>query len=64
MGVEDLTFYFKRRFRIHENEGVVIVNIDEGSPADKSGLQVGDLRYYVDVFPEGLEEAAEMLAQK
>jgi len=26
--------------------------------------QAGTLRYYVDVFPEDLEEAAEMLAQR
>jgi hypothetical protein len=43
MEVEDLTFYLKRRFRIHENEGVVIVNVNESSPVDKSGFQVGGL---------------------
>ncbi|MFH1768253.1 MAG: Do family serine endopeptidase [Candidatus Omnitrophota bacterium] len=40
--VEDLTPYLKQRFRIREEEGVVIVNIKENSPAEQSGLNVGD----------------------
>lgn len=43
MIVEDITPFYKSRFRIETDEGVVIINIKEGSPADKSGLMVGDV---------------------
>lgn len=43
MVVDDLTSANKRRFGIREDEGVVIVYIEDASPADKSGLMVGDV---------------------
>jgi len=43
MEVEDLSPYLKQRFRIRDEQGVVIVNIEEGSPAYKAGLSIGDL---------------------
>ena len=43
MEVEDLTSYLRKRFRIREKEGVIVVNIKEDSPADKAGLNMGDL---------------------
>ncbi|RKY33786.1 MAG: peptidase [Candidatus Omnitrophota bacterium] len=43
MKVEDITPYLQRRFRIKEKEGVVIVDIKEDSPAEKSGLERGDV---------------------
>ncbi len=43
MEIEDLTPYLKQRFRIKEKEGVIIVSVDDGSPAQKAGLQIGDL---------------------
>jgi serine protease Do len=43
MEVEDITPFYQRRYRIRENEGVVIVYIEEDSPAEKAGLEVGDV---------------------
>lgn len=43
MTVEDITDLNKRRFRIKDDEGVVIVNIEEDSVADKSDLKIGDV---------------------
>ena len=41
--VEDITPYLKRKYRIKENEGVVVVDIEPGSPADRSGIEIGDV---------------------
>ncbi len=41
--VEDLTPYLKRKYKIEENGGVVIVDIESDSPAEKSGLEIGDV---------------------
>ena len=41
--VDDLTPFYKRRFRIKADEGVVITDIEEDSAADKSELRVGDV---------------------
>lgn len=41
--VDDLTPFYKRRFRIKTDEGVVITDIKEDSAADKSELRVGDV---------------------
>ncbi len=43
MDVENITPYLKRRFQIDVDEGVVIVNIDVNSPAERAGLSVGDV---------------------
>lgn len=42
LSAEDITPLIKRRYRIKEDNGVVIVAIEDNSPADKAGLQVGD----------------------
>jgi len=41
--IEDITPFYKRRFRIKVDEGVVITDIEEDSAADKSELRVGDV---------------------
>ena len=41
--VEDITEFHKRRFRIKADKGIVIVDIEEDSVADKSDLKVGDV---------------------
>ncbi|MBU1121816.1 MAG: Do family serine endopeptidase [Candidatus Omnitrophota bacterium] len=43
MEVAELTTLYKQRYRIREDKGVVIIYIEDGSLADKSGLRVGDL---------------------
>jgi serine protease Do len=43
MTVEDITSYTQRRYRIREKSGVVIVDIEENSAADRSGLEIGDV---------------------
>jgi len=41
--VDDITPFYKQRFRIKSEKGVVITDIEDGSTADKSELQVGDI---------------------
>ncbi|MGD9015220.1 MAG: Do family serine endopeptidase [Candidatus Omnitrophota bacterium] len=41
--VEELNPDLARRFQIKGNQGVVIVNVEPGSPADKAGLMPGDV---------------------
>ena len=43
MEVEDITPYLRKRFRIRDEEGVVVVNIEGDSPADRAAINVGDL---------------------
>ena len=43
MEVDDITPYLKERFRIREKEGVVIVSVSDNSPAEKAGLNIGDV---------------------
>lgn len=43
MKIEDITDAYKQRFNIKEDKGVVVVYIEDGSAADKSGLMVGDV---------------------
>ncbi len=43
MIVEDISSSLKARFRLSESEGVIITSIEEGSPAERSGLNVGDI---------------------
>lgn len=43
ISVSDINQVLKRKFRIKPEAGVVIVNITDGSLADKSGLIVGDV---------------------
>ncbi|MCM8774054.1 MAG: Do family serine endopeptidase [Candidatus Omnitrophica bacterium] len=43
MEVEDLTSFWKNKFNIKGEEGVVIVNIEQDSSAERAGLAVGDV---------------------
>ena len=43
MQVEDIRPDLAERFRLKEREGVVIVYIKPDSPADKAGLEIGDV---------------------
>jgi len=43
MSVKNLTPYLRQNLRIEKKEGVVVTRIEEGSAADGSGLQEGDL---------------------
>ncbi|MCM8832226.1 MAG: Do family serine endopeptidase [Candidatus Omnitrophica bacterium] len=43
MKVENINSFLKQKFRITEEEGVVITNIQENSAAEKSGFMVGDV---------------------
>ncbi|MEI8348783.1 MAG: Do family serine endopeptidase [Candidatus Omnitrophota bacterium] len=45
--VQDITLALQQRFRIKEKEGVVVTFIQDDSPADKSGLTVGDVIFEV-----------------
>ncbi len=41
--VDDITPFYKQRFKVKANEGVVIIDIEDGSIADASELRVGDV---------------------
>ncbi len=43
MQVADLTPEFRKQFELEEKEGILIVEIQPGSPAEMSGLKVGDV---------------------
>jgi len=43
MTIDDITPLYKRQFRIKENEGVVIIDIEDDSLAQRSGFRVGDV---------------------
>lgn len=46
--VEDLTSGNVRRFGIEEKEGVAVVNVEPGSPADEAGIITGDVILEID----------------
>jgi serine protease Do len=43
IGIQPLTQELAQSFGLKEAAGVVVVNVEPGSPADKSGLRVGDV---------------------
>ncbi len=43
VGIQDLTPALARAFGIARKEGAVVSQVDEGSPADKAGIEVGDV---------------------
>ena len=43
MEVDDISEGYRQRYRIRDRDGVVITYIEENSPADDSGLTVGDV---------------------
>ena len=43
MKLDDLSAKLRQQFGIEENSGVVVVTVEQGSPADEAGLQQGDL---------------------
>ena len=51
MTVSTLTKEIARRFNISEAEGVVVVSIEEGGPADKADVRQGDIVLEIDHKP-------------
>jgi len=49
--VEEIDADLAKRFRIDQIKGVVIVNIESGSPADEAGLMVGDVILKINRLP-------------
>lgn len=48
ISIQNLSRELAQAFNIQFNKGVVIANVDEGSPADKAGIEVGDVLIEVD----------------
>src|SRR4030042_4856063 len=48
IGLQDLTPELMKSFNVEEKEGAVISQVFEGSPAEKSGLKVGDIVVEID----------------
>ncbi len=46
--VQEITPELADRFNLKETEGIIIVNVEPGSPADYAGLRRGDIIYSVD----------------
>jgi serine protease Do len=40
---QDLTPEIARSFRVRETKGLVVTNVDEGTPADEAGMRRGDV---------------------
>jgi S1-C subfamily serine protease len=40
---QDLTPEIARSFRVSETKGLVVTNVDEGTPADEAGMRRGDV---------------------
>lgn len=51
MTVSTLTRELARQFDISEDEGVVVTDLEQGGPADKADVQVGDLILEIDHMP-------------
>ncbi len=43
MSVEEIVPEIRRQYRLSQEKGVVIVDIEDGSPADRAGLQIADV---------------------
>jgi len=43
MGVQDITERLARAFDVGQKQGVLVTSVDPDSPADRSGLQAGDI---------------------
>jgi serine protease Do len=43
IGIQPLTTELAQSFGVKDAEGVIVVNVEPGSPAEKSGVQVGDV---------------------
>jgi S1-C subfamily serine protease len=43
MEVQEVTPDLARRFRLKEQKGVVVIDVESGSPADEAGIIPGDL---------------------
>ncbi|TAK83430.1 MAG: DegQ family serine endoprotease [Betaproteobacteria bacterium] len=43
IGIQPLTKELAETFKLDSTDGVVVVNVESGSPAEKAGLQVGDV---------------------
>ncbi|HEX3127769.1 MAG TPA: PDZ domain-containing protein [Thermoanaerobaculia bacterium] len=43
VGLVDLTPELRRHFGAPDDAGVMVSNVEDGSPADKAGIQVGDI---------------------
>ncbi len=43
IGIQPMTKELAETFKLKSTDGVVVVNVERGSPAEKAGLQVGDV---------------------
>ena len=43
IGIQPMTKALAETFKLDSTDGVVVVNVERGSPAEKAGLQVGDV---------------------
>jgi serine protease Do len=58
IGIQALTPDLARSFRLAEANGVIVVSVEPGSPADKAGLRVGDV--ILDYGGHPIREASEL----
>ena len=58
VGIQDLTPALARAFNISRQEGAVVSQVEEGSPADKAGVVVGDV--IVGVNGDPIRDSAEL----
>ncbi len=58
VGIQDLTPALARAFNIDDRNGAVVSQVEEGSPADKAGIAVGDVIVAVNGDP--IHDSAEL----
>jgi serine protease Do len=58
VGIQPVTKELAESFKLDSAEGVIVVNVEPGAPADKAGLQVGDV--IVSYNDELIDEANEL----
>jgi serine protease Do len=58
IGIQPLTKELAQSFGLETTDGVVVVNVEDGSPADKSGLRLGDV--IVSYNGERIDQANEL----
>jgi serine protease Do len=43
ISVQDITPYLAQQLKVRDTRGVIVVKLEDGSPADKAGVKVGDI---------------------
>ena len=51
LDISDITLEIAQRFKLNTENGVIVVNVQPGSPAENSGIRQGDVIYEINRMP-------------